>query len=63
MSSRYERSYSHCPSPVGLIEQCPRVAVEQRPNALPESKRGRQHQSIEPSRETSAALWQSPISA
>ena len=34
-----------------------------RPNALPESNRGRQHQSIDPSRETSAALWQSPISA
>jgi hypothetical protein len=34
-----------------------------RPNALPESNLGRQHQSIEPSRATSAALWQSPISA
>jgi hypothetical protein len=28
-----------------------------------ESKRGQQSQSIEPSRPTSAALWQSPISA
>jgi hypothetical protein len=29
---------------------------------LPESKRGMQHQSIDPARETSAAEWQSPIS-
>jgi hypothetical protein len=32
-----------------------------RPKQLPESKRGRQHQSIEAVRETSAAVWPSPI--
>ena len=34
-----------------------------RRSSAPESNRGRQSQSIEPSRPTSAAVWQSPISA
>src|ERR1700759_2050557 len=52
------------PEPVGAIEQwAPPARSRSRPNALPESKRGRQHHSIAPWRETSAAVWQSPISA
>jgi len=34
-----------------------------RPKQLPESKRGMQHQSIDPAREISADEWQSPMSA
>jgi len=63
VSSRYERTYSHGPSAVGLIEQCPPPCRSRmRPKALPESNLGRQHHSIDASREISAALWQSPIS-
>jgi len=48
-------------SPATATTQVPASGASSRPNALPLSKRGRQHQSIAPSRETSAALWQSPI--
>jgi hypothetical protein len=48
-----------------VIEQHCRVVVvvvDRLMNTPPESKRGMQHQSIDPSRPTSAAVWQSPIS-
>jgi hypothetical protein len=50
------------PAPCSDTEQNPpRRRSSSRPKQLPLSNRGRQHQSIDPSRETSAALWQSPI--
>jgi hypothetical protein len=47
-----------------VIEQNPpRSASSSRPNTLAESTRGMQHQSIDPSRETSATEWQSLMKA
>jgi len=51
-------------SPTGEIFQRPwRSLPSSAAKQAPESKRGRQSQSIEPLRETSAAVWRSPIRA
>ena len=43
--------------------QCPLSSDPRRvANQAPESKRGKQHQSTEPTRLTSATVWRSPIS-
>ena len=50
--------------PPATIEQKPPFSQSSsRPKTLAESIRGMQHQSIEPSRLTSAVVWQSLISA
>ena len=51
-------------SETGEISQRPLSGVPSRAaKQAPESKRGQQSQSTEPSRETSAAVWPSPMSA
>jgi hypothetical protein len=52
------------PGRTALIEQHPPESQSSSlPKMLPLSNRGMQHQSMDPVRETSAAEWQSPISA
>jgi len=63
VSSTYRRDVEHF-TPSGRIWQNPpRRQSRTRPKQLPESNRGRQHQSIEATSEIRADEWQSPISA
>ena len=63
VSGTYRRSTRRTSSTGAIIQRpwsgVPRSAAKQ----APESKRGKHSQSIEPSRPTSAAVWQSPIKA
>ena len=62
LSPMYSRRLVRC-SRGRIAKWPPRPRSSSRAKQLSESKRGKQHQSIEPSRETSAAEWQSPINA
>jgi hypothetical protein len=59
--SRQRRAVSN--SCTGLITQCPAPSSRSRANNEGLSKRGQHSQSMEPSRLTSAAAWQSEINA
>src|SRR5215211_7363776 len=62
--SRYSRNGDSVGPSLGSTEQNPPPSQSsRRAKHAPESKRGRQHQSIEPASETSAAAWQSEIRA
>ena len=64
VSPRYRRVMVGGLSETGEISQRPLSGVPSRAaKHAPESKRGQQSQSTEPSREMSAAVWPSPISA
>ena len=61
--SRYLRR-TPCAAAAGAISQRPcSGSPSKAAKHAPESNRGRQSQSMEPSRPTNAAVWQSPISA
>ena len=65
VSSRYWRAKGSSPSGSATVtlQKPPRARSSSRPKHEPESTRGMQHQSIEPSRATKATEWQSPIRA
>ena len=63
VSSTYRRVVSNGHLSAGVIDQCPAASSRIRPNTDGLSKRGKQSQSIEPSRLTSAAEWQSDSTA
>ena len=62
VAGRYERSTPTTASP-GAMEKWPPSSSRTRPSTDGESKRGKQHQSMEPSRPTSPSEWQSPMTA